>query len=94
METSLRCLVSSNPSSWSQQLVWVEYARNTLVSSATGFSPFQCAYGYQPPLFPALEKEASCSSVQAFIRCCQRTWKQARNALQRSSDRYAKSANR
>lgn len=94
METSLRCLVSSNPSSWSQQLIWVEYAHNTLISSATGLSPFQCAYGYQPPLFPALEKDASCPSVQAFMRRCQRTWRQARKALQRSTDRYSRSANR
>lgn len=66
METALRCTVSQNPSSWSQQLLWVEYAHNTLTSSATGLSPFQCAYGYRLPLFPALEKEASCPSVQAF----------------------------
>jgi hypothetical protein len=30
METALRCLVTSNPTTWSQQLVWVEYAKNTL----------------------------------------------------------------
>ncbi|XP_055486775.1 uncharacterized protein LOC129694070 [Leucoraja erinacea] len=87
-------MVSKHPSSWSQQLMWVEYAHNTLTSSATGFSPFQCAYGFQPPLFPALEKEVSCPSVQAFIRRCRRTWTQARAALLRSMDRYATAANR
>ena len=51
METALRCMVSQNPSSWSQDLLWVEYAHNILTSSATGLSPFQCAYGYQPPLW-------------------------------------------
>lgn len=44
METVLRCMASRNPSSWSQQLLWVEYSHNTLVSSASGLSPFQCAY--------------------------------------------------
>jgi hypothetical protein len=41
METALRCLVASNPSTWSWQLVWEEYARNTLPCSATGLSPFR-----------------------------------------------------
>ena len=94
IETALRCMVSKNPASWSQQLLWVEYAHNTLTSSATGLSPFQCAYGFQPPLFPALEKEASCPSSKAFIRCCRRTWDQARAALLRSADRYSAAANR
>ena len=94
METALRCMVSRNPSSWSQQLLWVEYAHNSLTSSATGLSPFQCCYGYQPPLFPALEGETTCPSVQAFIRRCRRTWTQARAALLRASDRYSLSANR
>ena len=45
METALRCLTSRNPFSWSKLLVWVEYAHNTLPSSATGFSPFQSSRG-------------------------------------------------
>ena len=40
LETALWCLVSANPTTWSQQLVWVEYTRNTLRCAATGFSPF------------------------------------------------------
>ncbi|XP_027132312.1 uncharacterized protein K02A2.6-like [Larimichthys crocea] len=94
MEVALRCMVSSDPTSWSQQLLWVEYAHNTLLSSSTGLSPFQCAYGYQPPLFPAQEREVSCSSVQAFIRRCRRTWSQARSTLLRSVGRYTALANR
>ena len=45
LETNLRCLVSTNPTTWSCQLVWVEYARNTLPCSATGLSPFECPWG-------------------------------------------------
>lgn len=94
METALRCLVSEHLASWSQQLLWVEYAHNSLTSSATGMSPFQCAYRFQPPLFPALEKEVSCPSVQAFVRRCRRTWAEARAALLRLVNRYSAAANR
>ncbi|XP_068178216.1 uncharacterized protein [Antennarius striatus] len=94
METALRCMASKNPASWSTQLLWVEYAHNTLISSTTGLSPFQCAYGYQPPLFPAQEKETVCPSVEAFIRRCRRTWTQTRTALLRAIDRYTTAANR
>jgi len=94
METTLRCMASDHPTTWSKQLLWVEYAHNTLISSATGLSPFQCAYGFQPPLFSALEKEVTCPSVQAFIRRCRRTWRQARTTLLQSANRYATSANR
>lgn len=56
METALHNF--RNPLFLSQQLLWV--AHNTLTSSATGLSRLQCAYGYHPPLFPALEKKVSC----------------------------------
>lgn len=45
-----------------------EYAHNSLPSSATGFSPFQCVFGYQPPLFPSLNTNVSCPSALAYIR--------------------------
>ncbi|KAF7641006.1 hypothetical protein LDENG_00000360 [Lucifuga dentata] len=94
METALRCVASQDPASWSLQLLWVEFAHNTLPSSATGLSPFQCAYGFQPPLFLVEEKEVTCPLVQSFIqRCCQ-TWDQARTALLRTVDHYSTTANR
>ena len=94
LETGLWCLVSQNPASWSKHLMWVEYAHNTLPSSATGLSPFQCAYGYQPPLFPDLEKEVNVPSAQKFIRQCRRVWSGVREVLLRSSVRTKKMADR
>ena len=68
LETGLRCLVSQNPTSWSTHLVWVEYAHNSLPTSTTGFSPFNCTYGYQPPVFADTEPEVSVPSAHALVR--------------------------
>jgi len=46
METMLHCTVSRNPSSWSQQLLWVEYAHNTVTSFATSLSPSNAPMGF------------------------------------------------
>ena len=81
LETGLRCLVSQNPTSWSTHLVWVEYAHNSLPTSATGFSPFKCAYGYQPPVFADSEPEVSVPSAHALVRRCHRIWAAARQTL-------------
>lgn len=67
LETTLRCLVFVNPTTWSQQLMWVEYARNTLLCSATGLLPFVCSMGYQPSRFHEQE-EVSIPSAQMFVR--------------------------
>ncbi len=81
LERTLRCLVSKNPTSWSQQLSMVEYAHNTLPVSSTGLSPFECSVGYQPPIFPSLESEVAVPSAHAFVQRCHRTWTRARETL-------------
>ena len=94
LEVALRCLVSDNPSSWCSQLSWVEYSHNSLPSSSTGMSPFECALGYQPPLFPEQEKEVEVPSAQDFVRRCRRTWRKARSSLLRTAARNRKQADR
>ncbi len=81
LEKVLRCLVSKNPSSWSQQLSMVEYAHNSLPVSSTGLSPFKCSLGYQPPIFPSLESEVAVPSTHAFVQRCRHTWSRARETL-------------
>ncbi len=83
LERVLRCLVTQNPTSWCQQLSWVEYAHNSLQVSSTGLSPFECSLGYQPPLFPSMESEVAVPSAHAFVRRCHRTWTRARETLLR-----------
>ena len=94
LEVALRCMTSSNTTSWSRMLPWVEYAHNTLPTTATGLSPFQCCLGYQPPLFPAQEEEVAVPSAQAFIRQCRRTWRRARARLLQSVVYFKKQADR
>uniref|UniRef100_A0A3P9M8J2 Integrase catalytic domain-containing protein n=1 Tax=Oryzias latipes TaxID=8090 RepID=A0A3P9M8J2_ORYLA len=92
LETALRCVAEAHPSSWSDHLDWVEYSHNSLVSSATGLSPFECSLGFQPPLFPAQEEEVAVPSVQAHIRRCRRVWRMARRALLRAQERSCRIA--
>lgn len=94
LEKALRCVASQNPRAWAQHLLWVEYAHNSLTSSSTGLSPFQCVYGYQPPLFASQEADATCPSALAYARRCRRTWAQARTVLLKSGTSYAVGANR
>ena len=94
LEKSLRCMASHSPRLWAQQLLWVEYAHNSLPSSATGLSPFHCVFGYQPPLFESQEKDASCSSALACVRRCRRIWSRARTTLLKSVASYTIGANR
>ena len=68
LEAAIRCVTTKNPSMWSQQLPWVEYVHNCLTSSATGLSPFECLLGYQPPLFPELERDLDVPSVQHHLQ--------------------------
>uniref|UniRef100_A0A3P9PCK2 Gypsy retrotransposon integrase-like protein 1 n=1 Tax=Poecilia reticulata TaxID=8081 RepID=A0A3P9PCK2_POERE len=94
LESTLRCLTSTNPTDWSQFLHWVEYAHNSHVSSATGLSSFEVSLGYQPPLFPADEKEITVTSVQHHIRRCCSIWRNTVTALNRSSEQNRRFADR
>ncbi|KAK3509828.1 hypothetical protein QTP70_012502 [Hemibagrus guttatus] len=71
-----------------------EYAHNTLRSSATGMSPFECQFGYTPSLFPEQEVETAVPSAQQFVKRCRQTWKRARLKLLKTSQQYQHQANR
>lgn len=88
MESTLRCLASSNPTTWSRQLAWAEYAHNSLCNASTGLSPFEVQFGYQPPLFPEQERDVGVPSAEAFIRRSRATWRKVRSALMRAAARH------
>uniref|UniRef100_A0A8C7VPF1 Integrase catalytic domain-containing protein n=1 Tax=Oncorhynchus mykiss TaxID=8022 RepID=A0A8C7VPF1_ONCMY len=92
LETTLRCLVSTNPTTWSRQLFWVEYAQDSLPSSATGLTQWSTQKGNQPPLFPEQEQEVSVPSAQMFVHRCQCTWRRAMAAILKTNSRYRRQA--
>ncbi len=94
LERVMRCLVSQNPSSWSQQHSWVEYAHNSLPVSSTGLSPFECSLGYQPPIFQSMESEVAVPSAHAFVQRCSRTWRRARESILQVGSRTKAQADR
>ncbi|KAK2898058.1 hypothetical protein Q8A73_014438 [Channa argus] len=94
LETGLCILCNQNPATWAQNLVWVEYAHNSLPSATTGMTPFQVVFGYQQPLFPALESDATVPSASALVRRCHLAWRRARQILLRSIQAYTTTANR
>lgn len=94
LEGGLRILCSRDPSSRADDVVWVEYAHNSLVTSATGMSPFQVAFGFQPPLFDIQERAASVSSAMASFRRCWRAWRRAYQVLLRSVNVYKRQADK
>ncbi len=67
IETTLRCLVSSNPTHWSKHMIWAEFAHNTFRHSSIGMSPFKCQYGFQHPLFSEQESEVGVPAAQHLI---------------------------
>ncbi|KAI4879197.1 hypothetical protein NFI96_009428 [Prochilodus magdalenae] len=44
-------------------------------------SPFECQFGYTPPMFPEEEAAADVSSAGRMVRQCRRAWRRARATL-------------
>ncbi len=70
IEKTLRCLVSNNPSTWSSQLVWAEFAHNTLHHSSLGMSPFECQFGFPPSLISEQDLKAQVPTAAQLVRRC------------------------
>lgn len=81
LESALRCVSARHPASWCTHLPWVEYAHNSLASSATGMSLFMVAYEFQPPLFPSQEQEVPLPLVKAHLRRYHQVWRHAKAVL-------------
>ncbi|KAI3364494.1 hypothetical protein L3Q82_011280 [Scortum barcoo] len=94
LESALRCVTAGNQSTWCTYLPWVELAHNSLVSSATGVSPFEASLGYQPPLFPRQEQELAVPSIQHHLQRCKAVWQRTQAALEATVQRNRRSADK
>ncbi|KAI3355191.1 hypothetical protein L3Q82_018049 [Scortum barcoo] len=92
LETCLRYLVAQNQTSWSDHLMWIEYAHNSLPTAATKLSPFQVVHGYQPPLFRINKEEVTVPS--AMPRQCRNIWAASWQMLLQGQDRMKTAADR
>ncbi|KAL0173559.1 hypothetical protein M9458_029527, partial [Cirrhinus mrigala] len=88
LERFLRCFASEHQHSWASYLVWAELSNNLHTSTATGLSPFEVCYGFQPPIFEHQEPEVEVPSAQQLVRRCRRLWNHARAAIQKTNRRY------
>ncbi|KAI2644189.1 Transposon Tf2-9 polyprotein [Labeo rohita] len=88
LERFLRCFASDHQRSWASYLVWAELSNNLHTSTATGLSPFEVCYGFQPPIFEHQEPEVEVPSAQQLVRRCRRLWNHARAAIQKANRRY------
>ncbi|KAL0171669.1 hypothetical protein M9458_031980, partial [Cirrhinus mrigala] len=88
LERFLRCFASEHQRSWANYLVWAELSNNLHTSTATGLSPFEVCYGFQPPIFEHQEPEVEVPSAQQLVRRCRRLWNHARAAIQKANRRY------
>lgn len=86
---------------WSSCLPWVEYAHNSLVSSASGVSPSMATFyevgslwlGYQPPLFDYWEEEVAVSAIRVNLHRCRSVWRQICSPLLHPSFQMQRQAN-
>ncbi|KAK3506488.1 hypothetical protein QTP70_002091 [Hemibagrus guttatus] len=76
----LRSYCSREQQRWSEFLLWVEYAQNSLTHSSMGLTPFQCMLGYQPPLFPWSRELSNVPAVEEWSRLSQEVWERAHPA--------------
>ncbi len=80
----LRSYCHQNQNDWSRFLLWAEYAQNSLHKPYTGFMPFQCVLGFQPPLFPWSGEPSELPAINDWLQRSEEMWNTAHIHLQRA----------
>ncbi len=77
-----------NQHGWNRFLPWAEYAQNSLRQHSTGLTPFQCVFGYQPPLFPWDGEPLEVPALDFWFKESKRVWDSAHVQLQQAVRRH------
>ncbi|KAI4900377.1 hypothetical protein NFI96_000695, partial [Prochilodus magdalenae] len=78
----LRLYCHNNQNDWATYLPWAEMAQNSLISSATSVTPFQCMLGYQPPLMPWSFQPSDVPSVEHWMRRSEEVWEETHQHIE------------
>lgn len=73
----------------SSPVSWIEYAHNSMTSSATGLLPFERLLGYHSLFLTITEGEHEITLVQHNLHYCQHLWRLIRAALREQNKQLA-----
>ena len=90
----LRVFSHDNPSDWARYLVWAEMAQNSLTSSVTGMTPFQCFLGHPPPLAPWTGVQTDIPAVDEWKTRSEQVWEEAHQRIEAVLQKHKEQADR
>ncbi|XP_071933078.1 uncharacterized protein [Coffea arabica] len=96
--TLLRAIIKKNLKSWEECLPHVEFAYNRAIHSTTGFSPFECVYGFNPltplDLVPLPSHERAYLDGKKRAEFVKQLHEKVRANIERRTAQYVKQANK
>ncbi|VDC05418.1 unnamed protein product [Peniophora sp. CBMAI 1063] len=91
VSTYLRMFVNKRQRDWPDLLPTAEFVLNSRVSSATGYSPFELLYGYQPKFSISPGQPSKIPAVDQRLKRLAESRKDAEAALRMSKERMVES---
>jgi hypothetical protein len=86
----LRTFTAKRQGKWLEALPAVEFAINSAVNVATGYSPFELVVGRKPQLFPSSDSSIeTLPALKTWSKLREGAWQEARDALWTSRVRQA-----
>jgi hypothetical protein len=86
IEQFFRVFCNFQQDNWSDLLPFAEFAHNVCAHSATGQSPFQVWYGYQPEFIPPLNFATQIPTVEICLKILEQIRREVSAALQVASE--------